>query len=193
MVGAMAKIAKPTTKDDLVVRARRDADALGRLYDAYYDSIYRFCLCRVSNKETAEDITSTVFLAVARGISGFQGRTESDFRNWLYHIAANHANSYIRKTTRRKELLTEAARLMRIKRATVTDDPPELDWPMLCAAILTLKPKHQTIIILRFFENMEFEEIAKIVKARPVAVRVALHRALKRLRGYLETTLSGGA
>jgi RNA polymerase sigma-70 factor (ECF subfamily) len=193
MVVAMAKTAKPTTENDLVIRARTDAEALGRLYDAYYDSIYRFCLCRVFNKETAEDITSTVFLAVARGIPNFRGRTESDFRNWLYRIAANHANSYIRRTTRRKELLTEAARLMRIRTATVTDDPPELDWPTLYTAIAKLKLKHQSIIILRFFENMEFEQIARILKARTGTVRVMLHRALKQLRNQLQSVLEGGA
>jgi RNA polymerase sigma-70 factor (ECF subfamily) len=192
MVVAMAETARPTTENDIVIRARTDAEALGRLYDAYYDSIYRFCLCRVFNRETAEDVTSTVFLAVARGISNFRGRTESDFRNWLYRIAANHANSYIRRTTRRKELLTEAARMMRIRTATVTDDPPELDWPTLYTAISKLRPKHQTIVTLRFFENLGFEEIAAIVRARPSTVRVSLHRALKELRKHLQSVLDGG-
>ena len=189
----MAKIAGQKGSDDLVLRARTDADALGRLYDSYYEPIFRFCLCRVFHRETAEDVTSTVFLNVARGISSFEGRTEPDFRNWLYRIAANHANAHVRKTSRRKQLLTEAAGSIVASRTESTGDPPQFDWPMLYAAILTLKPKHQTIIILRFFENMEFEEIAKIVKARPVAVRVALHRALKKLGAYLETVLGGGA
>jgi len=192
MVLAMAKIRTQTDNDDLVIRAHTNPDALGRLYDLYYQRIYRFCLCRLFSKETAEDITSAVFLAVARGISTFEGQTESDFRNWLYRIAANQANSYIRKTTRRKELLTEAARLMQIKRATVTDDPPELDWPTLHTAISKLKLKYQSIIILRFFLNLEFEEIGKILKARPSTVRVALHRALRKLRNHLQTVLDGG-
>ena len=189
MVVAMAKTAKPTNENDLVIRARTDAEALGRLYDAYYDSIYRFCLCRVFNTETAEDITSSVFLAVARSISNFRGRTESDFRNWLYRIAANHANACIRKKSRRKQLLAQAALSMRTSNTNCADQP---DWPTLYQAILKLKPKHQTIIILRFFENLEFEQIAKIINARPATVRVTLHRILKKLRNHLQTIVDAG-
>jgi len=193
MVGAMAEIMNRTDNDDLVLRARTDADALGRLYELYYEPIYRFCLCRVFSRETAEDITSVVFLSVARGICSFKGQTQRDFRNWLYQIAANHANSYIRKTSRRKQLLAEATRSMRIKTAHSTDDTPRPDWPMLYTAILKLKPKHQTMIILRFFENMEFEQIAKIMKARSTTVRVTLHRILQKLRNHLQAIADEGA
>jgi len=186
MVGAMAKIDRRTDIDDLVIRARTDADALGQLYDLYYERIYQFCLCRLFSKEAAEDVTSTVFLNVAYGIRTFPGRTEQDFRNWLYRIAANHANAYIRKTSRRKQLLEKAALSMR---ASGADQP---DWPALYQAILKLKPKHQTIITLRFFENLEFEQIAKIINARPATVRVTLHRILKKLRNHLQTILEAG-
>lgn len=193
MVGVMARIASRTDNDDLVQRARTDAEALGRLYDKYYDQIFRFCLCRVFSREVAEDITSVVFLTVARGISDFKGRTEADFRNWLYRIAGNQANSYIRKTSRRKKLFEDAARRKQLPNAGNTDPPLELDWPRLYAAILKLKPKHQTIITLRFFEKLEFEQIAEIVKARPSTVRVSLHRILRKLRNHLQSVIEGEA
>jgi len=63
----------------------------------------------------------------------------------------------------------------------------ELDWPRLYAAILKLKPEHQTIITLRFFENLEFKQIAKILDAREATVRVTLHRILTKLRNHLQT------
>jgi len=69
MVGAMAKIKPVENNDDLVLRARTDADALGRLYDLYYERIFHFCLSRLFYKEAAEDVTSIVFLTVARGFS----------------------------------------------------------------------------------------------------------------------------
>ncbi|MHC4646264.1 MAG: RNA polymerase sigma factor, partial [Planctomycetota bacterium] len=55
-----------------------------------------------------------------------------------------------------------------------------------------LKVKHQCIITLRFFENLDFDEIAKIMKARPATVRVTLHRALKKLKNHLQTIVCGG-
>jgi RNA polymerase sigma-70 factor (ECF subfamily) len=192
MAVAMAKIVKRTDDENLVLRARTDAETLGQLYDIYYEPIFRFCLCRVFHRETAEDITSGVFLAVARQMSGFKGRTKSDFGNWLYRIAANHANAHIRKTWRRKQLFAKAAKPIAAAKSSTTDDLPSLNWPMLYAAILKLKPRQQTVIILRFFQNMEFDQIAKIVKARPATVRVSLHRTLRKLKTHLQTIASGG-
>ena len=190
MVGAMAKSVKRTDTDDLILRARTDADALGRLYELYYERIFRFCVHRLFIKEVAEDVTSTVFLEVARRIRTFEGRTEQDFRNWLYRIAANQANAYIRRTSRRKQLLAGAA-AMTASGAESTDHSRELDWPQLYAAILKLKPEHQTIITLRFFENLEFEQIGRILNAREATVRVMLHRILTKLRDHLQIVLDG--
>jgi RNA polymerase sigma-70 factor (ECF subfamily) len=191
MVGAMAKTVKRMDADDLILRAHKDADALGRLYELYYERIYRFCVHRLFIKEAAEDVTSTIFLQVAHGIRSFGGRTERDFRNWLYAIAANQANTYIRKTLRCKQLLAKAASSMRTTAAESTDHSCELDWPILYAAILKLKPEHQTIITLRFFENLEFKEIGRILNTRGETVRVTLHRIVSKLRNHLKTVLDG--
>jgi len=193
MVGAMAKIVSWTDADDLVFRARTDAEALGRLYELYYERIFRFCVHRLFSKEAAEDVTSMVFLEVARRIRIFAGQTLQDFENWLYAIAANQANAYIRKTSQRKKLFVEAAGAMKVSGDESPDDFSELDWPTLYQAILKLKPQHQTIITLRFFENMEFEQIAGILNIKEATVRVALHRLLKKLRRYLEKSLGGEA
>ncbi len=191
MVGVMAKIVEQTDDDGLVLRAQTEADALGRLYELYYERIYRFCVHRLFSRNIAEDVTSSVFLNVARGIRDFKGRTEQDFRNWIYAIAANQANAYIRKASRRKNLLEKAAASMAASRDASTDDLSELDWPALYAAILKLKPEHQTIVTLRFFENLEFEEIGRIMNVRPATLRVTLHRILRKLRNYLQTVLDG--
>ena len=152
MVGVMAKIDRRAEIFELVIRARMDADALGQLYELHYERIFRFCVHRLFNKEIAEDVTSTVFLTVARQIRSFTGRTEADFRNWLYAIAANQANAYIRKTSRREKLLEEAACSTMTAGTDCTDN---LDWPTLYKAILKLKPKHQTIVALRFFDSLK--------------------------------------
>ena len=189
MVGAMAKVVEQIEDEDLVLRARTQADALGRLYELYYERIFRFCVYRLFNKEIAEDVTSTVFLQVARGIRSFKGQSQQDFRNWLYVIAANQANAYIRKTSRRKKLLAEAARSMRTFESS--EEAPEPDWPRLYAAILKLKPKHQTIVTLRFFENLRYEQIARILNVKEATLRVTLHRILDKLRKHLLTVFDG--
>ena len=179
------------TEDDLVIRARTQVEALGRLYELYYERIFRFCVYRLFSKETAEDITSEVFLEVARSIRNFKGRTEQDFRNLLYAIAANQANAYIRKTSRRKRLLAEVAGSMIASTTDCTDKSTELDWPRLYTAILKLKPQHQTIITLRFFENLQYEQISRILNVKEATLRVTLHRILNQLRNHLKSDFDG--
>ena len=191
MVGAMAKVVERTENDDLVLKARTQANALGRLYELYYERIFRFCVHRLFNKEIAEDVTSTVFLEVARTIRSFKGRTEADFQNWLYAIAANQANAYIRKTSRRKKLLETAAGSMTASAAGGTNKSSGPDWPRLYTAILKLKPQHQTIVTLRFFENLKYGQLAQILDIKEATVRVTLHRILNELRNHLRTVMDG--
>jgi RNA polymerase sigma-70 factor (ECF subfamily) len=191
MVGAMAKLVQCSEDNDLVLKAKTQAEALGRLYEMYYERIFRFCVYRLFNKEIAEDVTSAVFLQVARGMRGFKGRSEQDFRNWLYAIAANQANAYIRRTSRRKKLLAEAAGSIRPATAGSADTSSGPDWPRLYAAILRLKPQHQTIVTLRFFENLSYEQIAQILNVKEATARVTLHRILNKLRNQLQTVFDG--
>jgi RNA polymerase sigma-70 factor, ECF subfamily len=182
--------------DELVVLAKTQAAALGKLYELYYDRIFRFCVHRLFNKATAEDVTSSVFLTVARTIRDFKGRTEQDFRSWIYTIAANQANAHIRKTMRRKRLMDNVMghRGDEDLAGSAGGGPDEwstLDWPTVYAAIQTLKPEHQTILTLRFFENLDFDEIGRVVDARPATIRVTLHRTLRRLQEVLRGDLGG--
>jgi RNA polymerase sigma-70 factor (ECF subfamily) len=190
MVAIMAKPVEQTAYDDLVVLAKTQGAALGRLYELYYDRIFRFCVHRLFNRTTAEDVTSSVFLTVARTIRGFKGRTEQDFRSWVYAIAANQANAHIRKTLRRRRLMQNVAA---DRRRDDEDSVPwsRLDWPTLYAAIQELKPEHQTILTLRFFENMDYDEIGRVVDARPATIRVMLHRTLRRLQEVLRSDMGG--
>jgi RNA polymerase sigma-70 factor (ECF subfamily) len=174
------------TPDELVVLAKTQAAALGKLYELYYDRIFRFCVHRLFNRATAEDVTSSVFLTVARTIRQFQGRTEQDFRSWIYTIAANQANAHIRKSMRRRRLMENVV-VHRRSDGPEVGEWSRLDWPTLYAAIQQLKPEHQTILTLRYFENMDYDEIGQVVDARPATIRVTLHRTLRRLQEVLQS------
>jgi RNA polymerase sigma-70 factor (ECF subfamily) len=175
--------------DEIVIRARTDRQALGRLYDVYYPRILRYCRRRLFVEAVAEDVTSEVFLRVATHMRHFRGTTEEDFRRWLYRIATNQVNAFVRRTKRREQLLESATRSRAIGLAGETDDSGAevnaLDWPVLYQAILSLKPREQAIITLRFFEQLSHEDIARVLKQRATAVRVALSRTLEKLRRRL--------
>jgi RNA polymerase sigma-70 factor, ECF subfamily len=179
----------PATKrprDDLVVCAHTDREAFGQLYDAYYPAVFRYCFRRLFVRAVAEDVTSEVFLGVASKMPGFAGTTEEDFRRWVFRIATNEVNAYLRQTKRRLFLLESAARSGALG-ASIRPDSGEsnaerLDWPTLYRAILSLKPCEQAILHLRFFEQMSHEQIADVLQKRPASVRVGLSRALEKLR-----------
>ena len=173
------------TVDSLVARACTDREAFASLYGLYYPRIFRYCLRRLFLRALAEDVTGAVFLAVAEEMPRFRGRTESEFRNWLYAIATNRINAQIRSHRRRKRLLEQAARMKVFQNGATTDASDHLDWPVVYAAVLALKPREQSIIGLRFFAGMSHEQIGAILNLKAGTVRVVLSRALAKLRQRL--------
>jgi len=177
---------------DLVLRSRTDREAFGRLYDIYSPRIFRHCLRRLFLRDVAEDVTSDVFLQVARKIPHFAGATHDDFVRWAYAIGTKEINAYLRQSRRRARLLEEASRRKEIHLADQSAGSASLaalDWPRVYEAILKLKPRDQSIVTLRFFEDMSHEQIAGILDLRPGAVRTALTRALEKLRRELGVEL----
>ena len=177
----------PAAADDvLVARVRTDRAAFAALYDRYYPRIVKYCVRRLFDRSTAEDVTSEVFLNVASSVRTFAGTTDSDFRRWLYRIATNAVNAHLRGTLRRRELLEHAARSGRLGRDGPADGAPAdrevLDWPAVYQALMELDEREQTIVSLRFFAELSHEEIGDVVGATPAAVRTAMSRALSRLR-----------
>jgi RNA polymerase sigma-70 factor (ECF subfamily) len=177
---------EPTADDALVLRARTDREAFGLLYDRYYPRGARYCLRRLFDRASAEDVTSEVFLDAASHMGSFAGRSETDFRRWLFRIATNAVNAHLRQSRRRGELLKAAAEGGQLAGANPDPTSAEhdrLDWPTVYAALLELDEREQTIVTLRFFGDCSHEEIAAVVGTSAGAVRTSLCRSLARLRG----------
>ncbi len=180
-----------THDDELVLRAKTDRDAFGALFDRYYPRVSQYCLRRLTDRTIAEDVTSEVFLQVASHLGAFAGRTETDFRRWLFRIATNAIAAHQRQSWRRAELRQDAAHRGQFDQ-TATDNPRDaehdrLDWPAVHAAIAQLDEREQTIVTLRFFADCSHEEIADVVNSTVGATRTALTRALARLRETLHS------
>src|SRR5579872_5828576 len=130
----------PEADDDIVIRARTDRMAFGLLYDRFYPHVERYCRRRLFDRTIAEDIVSEVFLQVASHIRGFTGRTETDFRRWLFRIATNAVSAHLRQTLRRQELWESAARNRHWDRSGSLDSSHAeldvLDWPAVYQALL---------------------------------------------------------
>ena len=169
----------------LVLKTPLDSAAVGELYDALYDSIYRYCLRRLYFRHVAEDSVSEIFLTMAQRLGEFRGKTLHDFRAWLYVIAANHVNQLIRRKVRDERMLDGLAeQMLRHEHGS-----RERRWAALYRGLLTLGEEQQHLISLRFFEGLSHDEIARLVGRRAGSIRVKIHRALKELRPTLQRIL----
>jgi len=75
-------------EDQLVERAKSDADAFGELYEAYFGQIYRFVYSRMRDQDAAEDVTSEVFFKALRAVGRYKP-SGHPFSAWLYQISVN--------------------------------------------------------------------------------------------------------
>ena len=177
--------------DDLVVAAKSDADAFGQLFDHFYSPIFAYCSRRLVLRALAEDVTSEVFLKVARSIRAFPGNNTEDFRRWIFRIATNEINAHLRQMIRRRELLEAAVEMGRID-ANVSTVLLESDWPVtwedVYRELQQLTERDQSLISLRFFASLKHEQIAEVLEMKTGAVRVALSRALEKLRARLRSS-----
>lgn len=180
--------------DELVCQARTDREAFGLLFDRYYPRVLSYCLRRLGDRPAAEDVTSEVFLSVAGHMRAFGGRTETDFRRWLFRIATNAVRAHLRQTLRRRAIWQKAAESGQLGSSIADEgdavgasaaDASAADWNEVAAAIASLDERQQTIVALRFFAGLSHDEIAGVVDSTPGAVRTALSRALARLREQL--------
>lgn len=172
-------------QDILIKEACSDPAAFARLYRLHYDSVFRYCSHRLFNRQSAEDVTSAVFFKVMNAIKSFKGNSKQ-FRSWLYRIATNAVNDHLRSALKRKEAIRIVSDSIRSDRHVITSDDLSDKKTLLKQALLSLKPKYQAVIALRFFENMKLIEIAEVLDKKPATMRSILSRALEKLRKKLK-------
>lgn len=177
----------------LIRQARSDPDAFARLYLEHYDAVFHYCVRRLFDRHYAEDVTSTVFFKVMHHLSSFDG-TEITFKHWLFRIATNAVNDFLRDVKRRHDLDLRIRRALQDEsRLTIPHDPDLLEKKaLLQQAILRLKSRYQAVITLHYFENMKLIEIAACLDKKPSTVRNWLSRATKKLRQDLNTAAKEG-
>ncbi|MCH7921245.1 MAG: sigma-70 family RNA polymerase sigma factor [Planctomycetes bacterium] len=177
----------PKEDDSLVQLAKEDSDAFVELYRRHYDMIFRYCVHRLLSRELAEDMSSQVFLKVVDRISDFEGNSRQ-FRAWLYAIATNEINGHFRKTIRRTRLIRRVDPHSNGHAAECPSAVMDLAnrQAVIREALRSLKPNDQTIITLRFTEDLSTADIAGVLGIKEGSVRARLSRALKKLRDTLE-------
>ncbi|MCM2394029.1 ECF subfamily RNA polymerase sigma factor, BldN family [Streptomyces albipurpureus] len=187
-----AKVRRPTADSDsarmmeLVERAQAgEADAFGRLYDQYSDTVYRYIYYRVGGKATAEDLTSETFLRALRRISTFtwQGR---DFGAWLVTIARNLVADHFKSSRFRLEVTTgEMLDANEVERSPEDSVLESLSNAALLEAVRKLNPQQQECVTLRFLQGLSVAETARVMGKNEGAIKTLQYRAVRTLARLL--------
>ncbi|MFE6103759.1 ECF subfamily RNA polymerase sigma factor, BldN family [Streptomyces laurentii] len=171
---------------DLVERAQAgEADAFGRLYDQYSDTVYRYIYYRVGGKATAEDLTSETFLRALRRISTFtwQGR---DFGAWLVTIARNLVADHFKSSRFRLEVTTgEMLDANEVERSPEDSVLESLSNAALLDAVRRLNPQQQECVTLRFLQGLSVAETARVMGKNEGAIKTLQYRAVRTLARLL--------
>ena len=170
-----------TDMAELVSQAQSgDRKAAGEIFDRLQQRIYRYLMMRTSNHETAEDLLQTTFLEMIRALPRYKVQSDAKFTTWVFQIARFRLIDHYRKQGRTVPL-DYAADVVDTK--PVPQDPFQHDH--LTVALGTLPEKYQTILHLRYREDLTTGEIAAVMKITQLNVRVLQHRALKALKKAL--------
>ncbi len=186
--GATAASDRPSSELELTQRAvSGDPDAFAALYDFYVEQIYRFILFRVGNEQTAEDLTSQVFLKAWNNLSSYQIRG-LPFKAWLFRIARNSVIDYYR--TYKETTPLEPSALTKPDPAAEVGDQVEqqLQAEELRLALQQLTEDQRQVLTLRFIEGLSTEEVANVMGKRQGAIRALQMRGLQALAEIIETS-----
>ena len=172
--------------NQLAIKAKSgDAESFGKIFDILSDSIYRFLAFRVKNKDDAEEMTNQVFLEAWQGINRYDGKRS--FKTWVFTIARYTLIDFYRKhrSTVDLEAVTELSDNTDIQADISTQSEVEI----ALAELNRLPELYQTVLELRFLEELEYSEIAIVTGKTENSVRVIVKRGLDKLRGIMNHEL----
>ena len=183
--GTTSTGAADATEFELVREARaRSPRAWSEIYDLHYPTIFRYMRVRISDRDMAEDLAATVFVQAIKSIGSYRNRGRP-LLAWLYGIARNQVNFYLRTSSRRAEI-APITRPLKYDAAPGGEDPAELidRWDVR-DAIASLSDDQREIIALRYFAGLTTPEAALVMGKKERAVYSLHARALQSLRRRL--------
>ena len=174
---------------------RGDSDAFRLVFEAYKDRVYSIALCFFDgNEATAKDITQDIFLKLMTTISQFQNRSE--FSTWLYRLVTNACLD--RKRALRRFLFLSGTGELELPDRHRSLEAKYIQREIESSVrkvIAGMKPKLRIAILLKYFDDLSYEEIAEVLGCSPGTVASRLNRAhqiLARKLAHLRGVLASG-
>ncbi|HEX3640172.1 MAG TPA: sigma-70 family RNA polymerase sigma factor [Ktedonobacteraceae bacterium] len=162
--------------DEFLENAKNgEHEALSEIYRHFFPKIFHFILKRVGFHETAEDLTSEVFIQMLKHIRLFKSENAMAFHKWLYQIARAVIAEHYRK---RKDILS-----LEQNDESIFDEIAQHEaWLDLVQGINKLQDSHRQLIIDRFILGYNQATIARLTGKKEGTIRVTEYRATQNLR-----------
>lgn len=168
------------TEADLVREAQSNIKAFGKLYDKYYESIFRYVFQRTATKEEAFDITSQVFLKAMTNLNKYEDRG-FPFSSWLYRIAKSEVYQYFRNQDKSPVLNVETDQLHQLSQE-IEEENTVLNNEQLIEALASLSDDELPYVEMKYLEKRSFREIGEIMGVTENNAKVKTHRIIGRMR-----------
>lgn len=170
--------------ENLVLKSQEgDEASFIELYDILLDPIYQYIHMRVPNTEV-EDLTEVVFMKMWEHLHSYQSKGNL-FVSWIFKIAHNVVVDFY-KSQKRDVSLEDVV----IEADNVMSDPKarshrSLNSVVLKKALDNIPDSYAEVLTLKFLDQMDNDEISKILEKSEGSIRVMQHRALKELKKVL--------
>lgn len=171
------------SEQEIIEAAKKDLLHFKKLYNKYYEQIFRYVYQRMDDKDTAHDVTSQVFLKSMNNLNKFKYKGVP-FSAWLFRIASNEVVQFYKdkKSERTVQIQTDYIQ-------DIVANESELRREQLSIVIeeiAELPAKELELIELRYFEKRPFKEISQILNITESNAKVRIHRIVAKLKQSLK-------
>jgi RNA polymerase sigma factor (sigma-70 family) len=150
----------------------------------YQEKLYWHARRMVVDHEDANDILQNVFIRVWNALENF--REDSQLYTWLYRIATNECLTFLEQQKKKSAIsLNEVESGLSNKiRADNGFDANKLEWK-LQLAIQQLPEKQRIVFTLRYYDEMPYEEMSRVLETSEGALKASYHHAAKKIEDYI--------
>ena len=165
-------------------KAKSKKEQFMELYEEHSDAIYRHCFFRTYSKEKAQEFTQETFLRAWNYIR--DKRDIANMKALLYRIATNLCiDEYRKKREDSLDRLMEDAHMPEPSNRSHEDMQTGVLLAQVKDVMSTMAEETQQLLIMRYIDDMDPKEIAKVLNISPNYVSVKLHRAVQELKGLI--------
>jgi RNA polymerase sigma-70 factor (ECF subfamily) len=153
----------------------------------YQERLYWHIRRLVLEHEDANDVLQNVFVKVWKNLEGF--REDAQLYTWLYKIATNECLTFLEKQKKNNSVSLSDVEtgLSNTLKADTQFDPNKLEWK-LQRAILGLPEKQRIVFNLRYYDEMPYEEMSRVLDTSEGALKASYHHAVKKIEEYIKNS-----